>query len=64
MNPSLNQQLKIWKKQQQESTPKKKTQAKQPQNGKTEHLSKLEWEYIMDMHKPKYKRNRGAFKQI
>ncbi|WP_458412762.1 hypothetical protein ACNQFZ_18425 [Schinkia sp. CFF1] len=66
MNPSLKQQLREWKQIDQEPTPKKRKKNcnKKKQIPQENQLSEREWEDIMGMHMPKYKRNRGAFRQI
>jgi len=59
MNPTLKEQLKGWKRQLQESTPKKKRRQK-PQKRKSEHLSESDIRSLMGINQPTMKRGRGG----
>lgn len=41
-----------------------KKRSKNSSKTKSENLSRLDWEEIMGMRRPKYRRNKGAFRQF
>lgn len=41
-----------------------KKRSKNSSKTKSENLSRLDWEEIMGMRRPRYKRNRGAYRQV
>ena len=64
MNPSFKDQLKDWKQQHQESTPKKKKKDHQkPQRGKSEQLSDWEWKELMGQFDQRLSRRNGALRR-
>ncbi|USK71746.1 hypothetical protein LIS76_08335 [Peribacillus asahii] len=64
MNLSFKDQLRDWKQQHQESTPKKKKKHyRKPQKRKSEHLSESDIKSLMGMNRATYRRHRGALRQ-
>lgn len=49
---------------QKKSNKRKKRKSKQQKKRPIENLSRRDWEEIMGVNMPKFKRNRGAFRQI
>jgi hypothetical protein len=60
MNPSFKDQLKEWKKQHQDSTPKIKKRHKKPKKRKSELLTESDIKSLMGMNKAVMKRGRGG----
>ncbi|MED3549975.1 hypothetical protein [Cytobacillus praedii] len=64
MNPSFQEQLKVWKRQHQETITRKKKLNPKTHKSKTDFISESDIKSLMGMNRPTYRRGKGgAFKQ-